>query len=147
MRATTHGDCQLLKGWWHKGRTHLAAHDTPPKQERVLHAIHIRLFDQHLVECADGREKDEGINVIEEWRPGLTLISSSADIVDEPVYAFFMAWKGQKNEHDTLIGTMLIRSPFSNVKRCSMTPKVLRRARRTSSAVQGLLGKPLAYEG
>lgn len=45
--------------------------------QRISHPIHTWILRQDLVECADGREEDDGIDVVEETGPCVALITST----------------------------------------------------------------------
>ena len=51
----------------------LAPDDALPEYERVLQAVHAPVLGEALVEAADGREEDDGVDVVEVRVPRVPL--------------------------------------------------------------------------
>lgn len=69
----------------------LIRNDGFPEQEAVLEAVHARVLRELLVERGDGREEDDGVDVVEEGRPGCAQRARPADVVHEPLVPGFGA--------------------------------------------------------
>lgn len=69
----------------------LIRNDGLPEEEAVLEPVHARVLGELLVERGDGREEDDGVDVVEEGRPGGAQRARAPDVVHEPLVPGFGA--------------------------------------------------------